>query len=519
METKLYTAEEAVARFVKTGDFIALAGFGASTLALETIIAIRESFLKSGEPKNLGIMSGGGQLGLDYFAEEGMLEKAIVGHYGPNPKIAKMVSDNLIQSYNIPQGLVGHMLRAITNGDKGLISKVGLGTYMDPRIEGAKMNTVTTEDLVLLVDIMGEEYLYYKAPRIDVGLLRATRVDEFGNVSFSDEMVTSFAKYVAMAAKACGGKVIVECRDYVKTGSMPAKEVDIAGIFIDAVVVIQDTNAHYFMTPNTVHSEALLGNIKVPIGHSEPMPLDARKLIGRRASLELIPEAVVNIGIGVPEAVSAVAEEEGCIEQITLTVEAGVIGGSAAKGEPFGTQVNHYCINDEPTQFDFYHSGFLDIAFLGLAQVDAKGDVNVSKFGPVVNGCGGFVDISQSTKHVVYCGTFTAGGLKEDIVEGELVIRQEGRSKKFVAELGQISFSGSQAMKAGANILYVTERAVFKLTEAGLELIEVAPGVDLQRDVLDQMEFTPIMNDVKRMDAGLFGTGTIGLKGIIDSKR
>jgi len=518
MKSKVCTVEEAVEKYVKSGDFIALAGFGASTLAMETVICIREKFLATGEPNKLGIMSGGGQLGLDFFAEDGFLEKLIVGHYGPNPKIAKMAGENKFLTWNIPQGLVGHLLRAITNGDKGLVTKCGLNTYMDPRLEGGRMNDVTTESITELIDVCGEEYLYYKAPKIDVALLRATAVDEYGNVSFYDEMVTSYAKYAAMAAKACGGKVIVECRDIVAGGSMSARDVDLAGIFVDAVVQIQDTTAHYFMTPTTVYSKALTGAIKVPVAKNDPVPLNPRKLIGRRAAIELPPDAVVNIGIGVPEMVSAVAEEEGVLDQITLTVEAGLIGGSAAKGEPFGTQVNHDCVNDEPTQFDFYHSGLLDICFLGLAQVGANGDVNVSKFGPIPTGCGGFIDISQYCGTVVYCGTFTAGGLKERIEDGKLIIDQEGRNKKFVNEVMQVSFSAKQAIADGVKVLYITERAVFELTPEGVELIEVAPGVDLQKDILDLMDFEPIMKDVKPMDAKLFDPALMGLKEIIEAK-
>ena len=520
MASKIYSAEDAIRTFIKDGDFCVIAGFGEFTAAVETTKTLHDMYMETGSPKNLSVMCGGGNPTLDNFAEEGLVKLAIVGHYGPNPKMVELVSSNKIASYNIPQGLVGHLLRATTNREVALVSKIGLGTVMDPRIKGAKMSEKTTEDMIELVDICGEEYLAYKCPHVDVALLRGTSADENGNISFDDEVVYSYAKYAAMAAKACGGKVIVEVRDIVNAGSLPGKSVVLADFLVDAIVQQKDPDKNYRQSENFVYKGEVLGLYRIPEPPHPPVKLNERSLIARRSAFELVPNAVVNLGIGIPEMVSNIAQEEGCVEDVKMTLECGFIGGFAMPGEGMGVRPNYDALNDEPTQFDLYHSGCLDAAFLGFAEVNFDGDVNVSRFGGKVCGCGGFVDIAQSAKAVIFTGTFMAGGLRETIEDGKIVITQEGRNQKFKAEIEEITFSGKQALKQGQHIMFVTERAVFELREGGLTLIEYAPGIDLQKDVLDNMGFKPLIaDDVKVMDEKLFREGSIGLKEYLDAKR
>jgi propionate CoA-transferase len=523
---KLRTAAEAV-KMIKDGDTVVTSGFMLATTPEELFIAIEDRFTETNAPKDLTLMCAagvgdlrGGNTGLNHFAHDGLLKRVIVGHFGSNDQIVSMVNANKIEAYNWPQGIVSHVLRARGNGEKGLLSRVGLRTYMDPRVSGSRMNDVTKEELVQLVNLNGDDYLYYKAPKVDIAIIRGTTSDEHGNISFEDEIALSMARVAALAAKASGGKVIAQVKNYVKAGQIEPKSVGVCGIFVDAVVLTKDVDRNHRMTPGALYDQAIAGHMQVPTGSMKPLEMSERKVIGRRAAMELVPNSIVNLGIGIPEAVSAVAAEEGCSGDMVMTVEAGAIGGVPAGGLNFGASLNPWSITDEPTQFDFYHSGYLDVTFLGLAEVNPIGDVNVSKFGPKIPGCGGFIDISQSTKKVVYCGTFTAGGLKVEITDGKVVIAEEGRSKKFKKSIEQITFSGKQALENGQEVIYITERAVLALTETGLELREIAPGIDLEKHILSQMEFEPaIAKDVKIMDKSLFMEGLIGLKGVIEAKR
>lgn len=523
---KIYSREEAV-KLIKSDDLIVTSGFMLCTVAEEILETLEKRFNETKEPKNLTVMCGAGvgdlgkdlDFGLNHFAHEGMLKRVVVGHFGSNNRIVDLVNQNKVEAYNWPQGVVGHVVRATANGQKGYLTKIGLRTFIDPRLEGSKLNDITEEDLVQLVNLDGEDYLYYKAPKVDIALIRGTTADEVGNITFEEEAAYSMAKYAAMAAKASGGKVIVQVKNVVKAGQLDAQQVQIAGIFVDAIVITENIERNHRQTPGVYYNPALAGHVKVPVDLVKPLKLSDRKIIGRRAAMELVPHSIVNLGIGIPEAVSDVATEEGCSDDLVMTVEAGAIGGSPAGGTSFGTSLNAWSMNDEPTQFDFYHSGALDMTFLGLAEVNKNGDVNVSKFGPQITGCGGFIDISQSTKKVVYCGTFTAGGLKVEIRDGKLNILTEGRIMKFKKDVQQVTFSAEQALENGQTILYITERAVFQLTTSGLELIEIAPGINLERDVLAQMEFTPIVSkNLKVMDNSLFQEERFGLKDMILQK-
>ena len=378
------------------------------------------------------------------------------------------------------------------------------------------MNSRSTEPLVRLVEFDGQEWLYYPSPRIDVALIRGTLVDERGNLTLDKEGMHLEQLAIAQAARRWGGIVIAQVERVVKAGSLHPKSVKVPGFLVDYVVVAQPQN--HMMSISTAFNPAFCGDVKVPVSTLEPMPLDERKVIARRAALELRPGAITNLGIGIPAGLPSVAAEEGVADLLTLSIEAGVNGGIPAQGGDFALAYNPESIIEQSAQFDFYDGGGLDASFLGLAQTDAHGNVNVSKFNGRPVGCGGFINITRSTPNLVFCGSFTAGGLDVAVGDGRLTIRQEGKVKKFIAQVEQVTFNGHDAALRQQNVTFITERAVFKLRADGLELVEVAPGVDLQRDVLDHMDFMPIVRDVKTMDPALFQPAWGGLKAALAAK-
>jgi propionate CoA-transferase len=403
------------------------------------------------------------------------------------------------------------MFRDIAAGKPRTITSVGLGTFVDPVNGGGKINTRTTTDIVERIQFDGKDYLAYKPLPVNVAILRGTTADTDGNITMEKEALTLEALAIATAARNSGGFVIVQVERVADQGTLNARQVKIPGIMVDCVVV--SPPEHHWQTFGTQYDPSFSGEIKVPIQSLPPMDMSDRKIIARRAAFELIPNSIVNLGIGMPEGVSNVANEEKIIDYLTLTAEPGVIGGLPAGGLNFGAATNTDALIDQPSQFDFYDGGGLDLAFLGLAQADAAGNLNVSKFGPKLAGAGGFINISQKAKKVIFVGTFTAGGLKVSVNEGQLSIDQEGKVKKFVKEVEHVTFSGAYAVSKNQPVLYVTERCVFKLTEAGMELIEVAPGVDIDKDILPHMDFKPVINGTPTpMDARIFRPEPMGLK-------
>lgn len=513
-KVKIITAAEAAAQ-VPDGAVINTEGFVQAGLSETLNRALEQRFLETGHPKDLTILTVAGQgagagTGSDHFAHEGMVKRLIAGHYNLAPTLRTMAIEGKIEAYNLPQGTMAQMIRDAAGKRVGTITHVGLNTYVDPRIEGAKVNSATTEDIVKLIEIEGEEKLLFKSQPLDVTFIRGTYADESGNISLEKECCTLDATSLAQCAKNNGGKVFVQVEKVVANGSLDPRTVKIPGIYVDAVIIAEgDDNAQIYKQE---YDGSMTGDFRVPLGSLEAPKLDAKKIIARRAAMELQKGAVVNLGIGVPEFVSAVANEEGIGDWMTLTVEAGPVGGVPQGGSRFAGSVNVDCILDQPYQFDFYDGGGIDQAFLGLAQVDEKGNLNVSKFGGRIAGCGGFINISQNAKKVYYLGTFTTGGLKIATGDGKLEITQEGKSKKFVKEVEQITFSGTYAAKIGQPVIYITERAVFELRPDGVYLTEIAPGIDLQTQVLDLMDFVPKMDgEPKLMDARLFTDELMGL--------
>ena len=520
---KIITAEQA-AQMVQSDSVLAVSGFMLGGVADELLDALERRFIQTQQPRGLTVMAAGSvgdwaDGGLNHLAHDGLIRRLIEGFLGAEPKLNAMVQDNRIEYYNFPIGVISAMFRALAQGKKGELTKLGLHTYLDPRLEGGACTSLCQEKLVELVELLGEEYLFYHAPKIDVALVRGTYADEKGNITFSRETAPLETSYVAMAAKACGGIVIAQVEDVVQFGSLSSREVEIFGNLVDYVVICSDKEKFHRQTVQYYYHPAVSGEVRVPESYAAPLPLDVRKVIARRGALELQEGNTVNVGIGIPEGVSSVAREEGL--DILFTAESGTIGGMLLGGYSFGAGMNNWAVTDANTIFDFYMGGGLDITYLGMAQVNAAGDVNVARFGNVMKGSGGFVNISQPTRHVVFCGTFTAGGFQADISpEGTLSIRQEGKSPKFVSDedLMQVTFSARYAVESGQQVEYITERAVFRLTPQGIMLTEIAPGVDLQRDILDQMGFRPLISpQLKEMDRRLFLPQIMGLKTALNS--
>ncbi len=512
---KIIEAEDAVA-VIHDGDVVASAGYGGNGTPDQLLVALEQRFLKTGSPRNLTLVFAGGQgdmseKGLNRLGHPGLLKRVIGGHFGLIPRIEKLAVGNQIEAYNLPEGILTHLYRDIGAGKPGTLSPVGLGTYVDPRHGGGRMNAMTTEEIVRLMEIDGEEFLFFKAFPIKVALIRGTTADPDGNITTERESLTLENLALAIAARNSGGIVLAQVERIAAEGSLDARRVQVPGVLVDCVVLADPE--HHMQTYGTQFNPAFAGELRVPQKKALAGKLNDRKVIARRAALELSPNCVINVGVGtVPDQVPLVADEERVQDLITLTVDPGVMGGVPMSGLDFGAAVNYQAVIDHCSEFDFIDGGGLDAAFLGFGECDAQGNVNASRFGDRLPGCGGFINISQNAKKIVFVGTFTSGGLQLEIAGGKVGITKEGKFAKFVAEISQTTFSADYARWRGQEVLYVTERCVFRLGPKGLTLSEVAPGIDIERDILALLPFVPAIDGPRAMDAAIYQPGAMGLR-------
>jgi len=507
---KVVSLEDAIAT-IDNEDTVCVSGFVGIGTPETLLRGIEERFVTRQEPKDISLLfaaapGDGKEKGLNRLAKPGLIKRAIGGHWSLVPKLGAMAVANEIEAYNLPLGCISQLYRDIAARKPGMFSKVGLHTFVDPRQTGGAINDITKKPLVEL----GEEWLFYHSIPVDVALIRGTTADPAGNITMEREALTLDMLPIAMAAKNSGGLVIAQVERIAAKGSLNPREVKVPGNLVDCIVVAEPDE--HWQTYQTQYEHGFSGRMKIVVDQVKPMELSERKIIARRAAIELPINGVVNLGIGMPEGVAAVANEEDIIDHITLSTEAGILGGVPQSGLDFGAAVNADAVIQTNQQFDFYDGGGLDLCCLGMAETDQHGNVNVSMFKKRFAGAGGFINISQNARKVLFVGTFTTGGLQVKAEDGKLQIIQEGRAKKFEENVEQITFNGSFAAEQGKEVLYITERCVFKLVEEGLELIETAPGIDLERDILNQMNFRPIMCDIKEMDMRIFREKTMKLR-------
>jgi propionate CoA-transferase len=510
---RVVSANEAVA-LVRSGDRVLIGGSGGGHAVPERlIVALEERFLGLGVPRAItaihvvGIGDEADQ-GMNRLAHPGLLRRSVTSAYVDSPKIAELAKADAIESYILPQGALSQLMREMAAGRPGLITHVGLRTFVDPRLGGGRMSPSAREDLIDLVRIDGQDLLRYRPLHVDIAFLRGTTADEDGNVTMEQEAVFGEMLSMAQATRRLGGIVVVQVRRLASRRTLPAKQVKIPGILVDLIVVDPEP----WQTYETRYSSAYAGEFRVPLSAIPRLPLDARKVIARRAAMELHPGAICNLGTGISTGIASVAAEEGILDRITLTNEQGMVGGAPASGNDAGAATNYAAMIDQPYQFDFYDGGGLELAFLSFAQVGADGSVNVSRFGDRIIGCGGFINISQNAQSVVFSGTFRAGGLEVAVGDGRLEVVREGRHGKFLPEVEQVTYSGPFGRERGQPVRYVTERAVFRLGPEGLEVIEVAPGIDPEADVLAQMDVPArLAPDLRLMDSRIFRAEPMGL--------
>jgi propionate CoA-transferase len=522
MKANFITADGAV-KLINDGDTVATVGMTLASASESVLKAIEKSFLETGSPRNLTLVHSAGQSdrkdGIQHFAHEGLVTRIIGSHWGLQPRWMEMIEKNKVEAYCMPQGQIAQLYRSMACGLPGKMSKVGLGTFIDPRIEGGKMNerTKSLPDLSAVMNFRGEEYLFYNAIPLDVVIIRGTTADEMGNLTTEEEAMKLEVLPAVLAAKRFGAKVIAQVKRVAQTGTIHPKQVVVPGVFIDAIVVCDNPMLDHRQTSSWYFDPAYSGDLRVPLNNIKPLEMSIRKLIGRRAMLELKKNTIINLGTGIPnDVIGAIAAEEEILEDIMITVESGIYGGVQAGGIDFGIGKNLYAMIEHHSQFDYYNGAGVDYTFMGAGEMDIEGNVNSTKLSGRCTGAGGFVDITQNAKHVLFCSTFTTDGLKVSFDGEKLNILNEGTVKKLVKNVRQISYNGRIAREKNQKMHFVTERAVFELRKEGPVLVEIAPGIDLKKDVLEQMEFIPIVDkDLKIMDAKLFLEGKFGLKGLL----
>lgn len=525
IKAKFYKPEE-IASMFKDGMTVCPIGMTLVSASESILKALEKSFLETGHPRDLTLLHSCGQSdrkdGIQHFAHDGMVKRIVGSHWGLQPRWMEMIANSQVEAYCLPQGQIAQLYRSMACGLPGKLSKVGLGTFVDPRLEGGKMNSRTKplEDIVDIMQIDGEEYMFYRQIPIDVCIIRGTECDEMGNPTTEEEAMKLEVLAGVMAAKRYGGKVFAQVKRVVQTGTLNPKSVTVPGVFIDGIVVCDNPNVDHRQTSSWVFDPSYSGQARVPQNAIEPLPLTVRKVIGRRALAEVYPGAVINLGTGIPnDVIGNISNEEQIGEDIMITVESGIYGGVQAGGIDFGIGQNLLAMITHVEQMDYYNGAGVDVTFMGFGELDGEGNINATKMGPRCTGAGGFIDITQNAKAVVFCGTFTASGCEFSFEDNKLTIVKEGKIRKMVKEVAQYSFNGKLARKKGQKVVIVTERAVFRLVPEGVELIEIAAGVDLQKDVLDLMDFKPIVSpNLKIIDVAIYNQGPCNLKAKILSK-
>lgn len=510
MKVNIIPASEVV-NLIKDGATVATVGMTLVSASEAILKAIENSFLENGRPRDLTIVHSAGQSnrkdGIQHLAHEGLIKRIIGSHWGLQPRMMELIHGNKIEAYCLPQGQITHLYRAMSHGNPGRITKIGLNTFIDPRLEGGKMNdrTKVLPDISEVITINGEEFMFYREIPLDVVIIRGTTADENGNITAEDEAMKLEVLPAVLAAKRYGGKVIAQVKRIAKKGTLHPKRIVVPGVFVDAVVVAQSLEDHP-QTNCALYDPVFSGDLQVPVDAITPLPLDIRKVIGRRGVMLLKKNSIINVGTGIPnDVVGTILLEEKLTEDIMITVESGLYGGIPMGGIDFGIGKNVEAYITHHEQFDFYNGCGVDFTFMGVGEIDPLGNVNSTKFGSRAPGAGGFTDITQGAKNCVFLSTFTAKGLEVEFSAKGVTIKQEGQVKKFVEKLRQVSYNAGFERSKGHNAYYVTERALFKLVDDGIELLEIAPGVDLEKDILAQMEFKPrIAPELKKMDPRIF---------------
>jgi propionate CoA-transferase len=525
MQGNFISAAEAAA-MIPSGATIATVGMTLVGAAESILTEIERRFLESKTPNGLTLVHASGQSdrvrGNQHFAHEGMTRRVIGGHWGLAPRWMELITQDKVEAFNLPQGQLAQLYRSMACGLPGKMSKVGLGTYIDPRVEGGKMNARTRPlpDIVEVMNYGGEEYLFYKAIPLDFVIVRGTTADEMGNVSFEEEAMKLEVIGAVMAAKRFGGKVLVQVKRRAKNGTLHPKNVVVPGYFVDAIVVCENPETDHRQSASFFFDPSLCGDLVLPEAEVRPLPLSVRKVIGRRAMMELAPGAAINLGTGIPnDVIGAIAAEEKLSNDILVTVESGLYGGIPEGGIDFGIAHNTIALLEHTVQMDFYNGMGVPFTFMGAGEMDSAGNVNATKFGDRCTGCGGFIDITQNAGHVIFCSTFTARGLEVEFRDGKVRILKEGSERKLVSKVAQISFNGEIARRNHQKVHFVTERAIFELGADGPVLIEIAPGIDLERDVFAQMDFVPIVSpDLRITDKSIYEDGPFGLRNMLVAK-
>ena len=522
-----FVSASALAALIDSNKTLATVGMTLTGAAESILKALEQRFLETATPRDLTLVHASGQCdrigGIARLAHPGMVKRIIGGHWGLSPQWMERITGNHVEAFNLPQGQLAQLYRSMACGLPGKMSKVGLGTYIDPRIEGGKMNP-RTQDLPDIVDIMsydGEEYLFYKAIPLDYVIIRGTTADEMGNISFEEEAMKLEVIGAVLAAKRFGGKVFAQVKRVAKQGSLSPKSIVVPGYFVDAIVVSETPEVDHRQSHSFFYDPSLCGDLASPEAAIQPLPLSIRKVIGRRAMQFLEVGTAINLGTGIPnDVIGAIVAEEGLSEDILVTIESGIYGGVPEGGVDFGIAHNSFAFLEHPVQMDFYNGMGIPFTFMGAGEMDLHGHVNSTKFGDRCTGCGGFIDITQNAGHVIFCSTFTARGLEVDFVDNKLRIIKEGSERKLVKKVAQLSFNGEIARRKKQKVHFVTERAVFELRQEGPVLIEIAPGIDLEKDVLMLMDFTPLIApDLKLMDTAIYSSASYGLKEFLFSKK